>query len=118
MDFRNELRGIFEVSRPPRAQKDDIPRADLHPLPLDGGIQMVRRDFKIWRERRRPGDIEQDAPPQDGRNCIDRELPQASAVRLRQGRLLAFVQFSAAGEMAQRVDVRAYVAAHRDGVGG
>ena len=54
-------------------------------------------------------DVQEDAAPEDGSHGVDRQALQAAGVGLRD--FAAIVQLAVAREMAERVDVRAHVAA-------
>ena len=113
-DLRDELLRIGEIPRPPGPDQDDVALADLD---ARGAGQVVGRDRVIVGQRLGAGDVQQHAAAEDRRDRVDRMPLQAAGVRLRVRRLFAAVELAAAREMAERVDMRAHVTAHRDRVG-
>ncbi len=81
---------------------------------------MLGRNLEVSRESVHsslPCDVEQHAAPEDRSDGVHRVLPQAARIRLCGGRVDPAMQLSAAGKMAERVDMRSHVAAERQRFG-
>jgi hypothetical protein len=84
---------------------------------------VIRRNRKISRQRvtvrlrlHFGGDVQQHAAPKDGRDSVDTELAESAVIALHGRGLNPAVQLSVAGEVAERIDVRAHMSAERNGI--
>jgi len=80
-------------------------------------VEVFRTDREIGRQGSVSGDVEQYAAPEQRRDGVDGQVSESFVMGLAGCRVDAAVEFPVAGEMAQPVDVRADVGAHRNGGG-
>jgi len=117
--LRDEARGVFPVARPAGAQQNDVASAHVHIFGARRGVEVLGCDHEIDGENigvleRR--DVEENSAAEDGRDGVDRKALEPAGIGLRD--LAAIVQLAMAREMAESVDMRAHVAAERQGFGG
>jgi len=118
VNFRDESRRVVPVTRPSGADQRDVPVPDFHARSCR--IQVLRGDDKIPGQdvnARNLRDIQQHAAPEERLDFVDRMAFQTGRVCLESRDFLSAEQLAIAGEMAQRVDVRADMCAQRQTFG-